>query len=389
MPAPAATSTKKSVLFLTTATNIGGMERVVCGLAREFGASGSNGRSERWVNRCVFPEDAKTPDLIAWCRAQGVEAEGSKALLGADRDHHWTDVRELARFIRTADPDVVNLHYGDNFISLKDTIAARLGMGGGARLVITVNHPTAWNAENEKKRKLTRLAAKMADAVVSISHATSEVLYQAGIPKSKVAQISCGLRPPARTFARDEARVRLGLRPDAFVVGTLARLERHKGIGDLISASSRIQIPDRDFQLAIAGKGEERPKLEMQAAECLNGRATFLGRVADTDEFYSACDVFALPSYLEGFGLVYVEAAFHGVPSIGTNAGGIPDAVENGKTGILIPPGDIEALAGALARLRDDATLREELGANARDRANREFTEAVMADRYESVFCGP
>jgi glycosyltransferase involved in cell wall biosynthesis len=108
--------------------------------------------------------------------------------------------------------------------------------------------------------------------------------------------------------------------------------------------------------------------------------------VPDTADLYAASDLFALPSYLEGFGLVYVEAAFHGVPSIGADMGGTREAILDGETGLLVPPGDRAALAGAIQRLRDDAVLRRRFGAAARARARARFAPARMADEYAAVF---
>lgn len=361
---------------MTTADNIGGMERIVCGLAREFAA-------RRWATRIVFPQSEKSARLLSWCRDQGVEAETSSSLLNAVAPHTRQDMLALRRFVRSARPDMVNLHYGDNYISLKDVLAVRLA--GRHRCIVTVHHPTPWDETNEQKRRMTGLAARFAHQIVTVSHATQEILIQAGIPARRITLIFNGLRPPDKTPNQTEARARLGLPASAFIVGALAQLVPRKGIGDLIEAAARVPDPRAELRLAIAGDGPERASLEALAAERLKDRAYFLGRVPDVDDFYAACDVFALPSYLEGFGLVYVEAAFHGVPSIGTNVGGCPDAVADKQTGLLVPPGNPSALAHAVQTLRDDPALRHALGRAARTRAHAEFTEAVMADRYQQI----
>ena len=120
----------------------------------------------------------------------------------------------------------------------------------------------------------------------------------------------------------------------------------------------------------------------------LSCRAQFLGRVADTTDAYAAADLFVMPSREEGFGLVYIEAAFHGVPSIGCRVGGVPVAIHEGKTGLLIEPGDTGALSAAIQQLRCDEGLRLRMGSAARERALAEFTEATMAQRYEQVLLG-
>jgi glycosyltransferase involved in cell wall biosynthesis len=98
--------------------------------------------------------------------------------------------------------------------------------------------------------------------------------------------------------------------------------------------------------------------------------------------------VFALPSRLEGFGLVYVEAAMYGVPSVGYRVGGVPEAVLDRRTGILVEPGDIVGLRRALIELRDDSTLRQTLGRAARQRAHAELDEDTMVRRFIELFNG-
>lgn len=368
---------QKKVLFLTTADNIGGMERVVCSLARQFAGRG-------WPVQTVFPEGGNRDALLEWCRAQGVDAQTSPALLNAAAAHTRQDMRRLTKFVRQAHPAIVNLHYGDNAISLKDVLAVR--MAGRHRCVVTVNHPTPWGETERSKRMLTRLAAVLAHKIVVISRATRQVLLEAGVPARKIALIPCGMPVPDARPNRAQARARSGLPEEAFIVGTLARLVAHKGIADLVEAAARVPDPNTELRLAVAGEGPERGALEALATERLKDRAIFLGRVPDVNDFYAACDVFALPSHLEGFGLVYAEAAFHGIPSIGTNVGGCPDVVEDGQTGLLVAPGDAAALARALERLQADPALRQRLGEAARARAHAEFTEQVMAERYQQIF---
>jgi len=366
-----------TIELLSTADNIGGMERVICGLAREFTARGCTVRT-------VFPDTPKRAALLNWCAEQGVTAETSPALLDAAAPHTWNSVKRLAQFLRERSPDIVSLHYGDNFISLKDLLAVRLS--GRRRCVVTVYHPTSWKEAGSKKRLLTRAAAMFADEITTISDATYDILREAGIPKRKLHNIPCGLRLPQQLLDRGEARARLGLPADATIIGSLARLVPHKGIDELIKATARLAGSRNKLFLAIAGDGPERPALQQLSASLLGDKARLLGRVPDVDEFFAACDFFVLPSHLEGFGLVYAEAAFHGVPSIGTNVGGVPDAVVHDRTGLLVPVNDLDALTNGVQRLFDDTGLRQRLGIAARARAHAEFTEHVMADRFEPVF---
>jgi glycosyltransferase involved in cell wall biosynthesis len=360
-------------LFLVTTDPVGGVGRVVVTLARGL-------RERGWHTQTLFPQSSVTEEARAWCRAQGVDIEAHPAVPHILSPHRWRDLPRLVRLVRASRADVVNLHYGGGHISLKDVLAVRLS--GVRRCVASVHHPVPWHVAGERKRRMTRLAGMLCHVVVANSRATAEVLRQAGVPEHKICLIPCGVPQPRNRPSRVEARQRLGVPTSAFVVSTLALLVRDKGIGDLIEAMARVPDPGGDSRLVVGGDGPARCELERLAASRLPGRATFLGRVPDTADVYAAADVFALPSYLEGFGLVYIEAALHGVPSIGATVGAVPETIRDGETGLLVPPGDVDALANAITRLRDNPDLCRQLGAAARTRALARFTDAAMIEAY-------
>jgi glycosyltransferase involved in cell wall biosynthesis len=372
----AAGTDRCDVLFLTTSVAIGGMERLVLSLARRFAM-------RRRAVRTVFPAAPQSASLLGWSRQQGVEAETHPAVLALDTPHSLRDLLALRRFVGESGAKVVNLHYGGNHISIKDVLAVRLA--GRRRCVVSLHLPVPWDDAGGQKRQMTRLAAHLCDALIVNSHATQDVLLQAGVPAKKVYLIPCGVRPPQRSLPMAEARRRLGLPADAFIVGCVSRLVEHKGVHDLIEAAARVPASDAKLLLVVAGDGPQRAALEQLGAARLGNRVSFLGHMPDPNDLYAAIDLFALPTRLEGFGMVYVEAAFRGVPSIGTNTGGVPDAIADGETGLLVPSGDRAALAAAILRLRDDPGFRLRLGEAARRRAHAQLTEEIMADRYEAV----
>jgi glycosyltransferase involved in cell wall biosynthesis len=353
------------------------MERVAACLAQEFATRG-------WAVRTVFAVGDESLHLLAWCHDQGVEAETNPAVLQVTDPHGYRDLLALRRLVRSSAPTVAHLHYGSSFISVRDVIAVRLA--GIRRCIVTTHHPEPWSHTGSRKRLLTRLASYLCTTVVVPSQAVGGILLEAGVPAQKIRVIWNGLQPPVASASRAESRSAFGLPQDAFVVGTLARLEPHKGIADLIEAVAHIPDSQGSLRLVVAGEGSQRQALEQLAISRLGDRALFPGHVRDTQPLYAASDVFALPSYLEGFGLAYVEAAFHGIPSIGCRVGGVPEAILDGQTGFLVPPGDQEALADALVRLRDDPALRAQLGSAAMARAFAEFTQGHMADEHERVY---
>ncbi len=366
------------VLFITTSPiDVSGVTRTSLDLARQFAARG-------WRVRSVFPPAPGGQALVERARGAGIMTEQHPAARDIVEPHTLRDMRALRRLAAAGRPDVVNIHYGQNYISLKDLIAARAARP--PRLVVTVHHPVPWSDMSGRKRMMTRLATLFAHAVTVNSRAMRDILLEAGVPARKIHMLPPGVQVPASLPGRDEARARLGLPVDAFVVGCVARLAPHKGVGDLIEAAARVPDPEGRLRVVVAGDGPERAALENLGAALLSSRGLLLGRVPDIGDVYAAADVLALPSHMEGFGLVYIEAAFHGVPSIGTNVGGVPDAIADGETGLLVPPGDPDALAAAIARVRDDPALRLRLGEAARTRAYAEFTEERMAKRYAAVF---
>ncbi len=385
---------RKKLLILMMGHGIAGVERTAVDLAREFKARG-------WATQLVFaqPVDGEPTRLavpgrtaaeertilLEWCRTQGVEAETSPTLHGAYATLSWQDVLNLRRFVAAHKPDIVNIQCGSNHVALKDVIAVRLA--GLARLVVSIHHPDPWG-EDIRRRTNTGRASRLCHALVAPSRATRDLLLEADVSARKIRIVPSGVPVPTRLPSRADARARLDIPPDAFVISSIARLVPHKSIDCLIEATARVPDPRGELRVVVAGDGPERADLEDLAAARLGPRAVFLGRIPDetVPDVYAASDLFCLPSQLEGFGLVYVEAAYRGVPSIGAKVGGVPDVILDGETGLLVPPGDPDALATAIARLRDDPALRARMGEAARTRAYAEFTVERMAERYAKVY---
>jgi glycosyltransferase involved in cell wall biosynthesis len=361
------------VLFLCAGSGIGGMERVVLTLAREF--------TVRHVPvRVILPDAEGAVQTRAWFVAQGVRADVDAALAHAFGRRRLGGVPALRTLVATSPSPVVNVHYGMNFPSLNDVLAIRLA---GKRVVASLHAGGGTDPPARRPRaRKTRIAAALCSSIVAVSGFQAERLIRDGVPPEKVRIVPNGVALPPYPLDRTTTRMCLGLPARAFVVATAARLTDRKGIADLIRA-----LPDGAF-LVVAGEGPERVRLEALAQEQLSGRHRFLGHVADMSVVYAAADLFALPSYEESFGLVFAEAALHSLPSVGTSVGGVPETVLAGQTGLLVPPGDLSRLAAALRLLQQDDALRDRLGRAACLRAHREFTAERMADRYEAVLFG-
>lgn len=355
---------------------LGGMERLVHRLTRHL--------VERGVAaRMVVPAVGATDTLLNSRRSPGVSVEASSAL----RASGWlrpADMLALRRFLRRTGARVVNIHSGVSNLPLLDILAVR----AAGRLRCVVSPHLIEPISSPVLAAATRVAGHLCDAMVVSTEALRGVLVSAGVPARFVHVIPTGVPAPINPPSRTAARKRLDIAAEAFAVGAVGRLVPAKGFDVLIAALARIPDADGRIRLIVAGGGPLQGALEMAAGKMLADRARFLGFVDDPTLVYAAIDVLAIPSFVEGIPLVLKEAAFHGVPCVASDLPGIRSAVVEGETGLLVPPGDIAALGTAIHQLRDDARLRERLGASARAHAATAYTESAMADRYAEVLVG-
>lgn len=162
---------------------------------------------------------------------------------------------------------------------------------------------------------------------------------------------------------------------------SVSRLVTRKGTAQLIEAFANVHKHRQNTALTIVGDGPERANLEeLVRQHNLTNVVTFVGKKSATEcaQYFAATDIFVLTPQdrwpdVEGFGMVYLEAAAFGKPSIGSDAGGVPEAVQDGVTGVIIPQGNTEALARAMEQLAGDAALRERLGTAGRKRVQDTF----------------
>ena len=221
-----------------------------------------------------------------------------------------------------------------------------------------------------------------------------------GVPPAKVAVLPNGIDPEeldastpkdSRDVVEEAVPQLKGASPLFLSVG---RLEAYKGFGDVLTALASIErsLPPT-WGWVIVGQGPERDALEGRVSS-LAGRVHLLGRAGERllHALYASADVFVHATRYEGSSLVTLEAMAHGLPVIATRAGGIPDKVVDGVTGVLVDPGDTTALAAALARLGKDEPGRRRLGAEGRARALQLFSWRTLAGAtlklYEELLAG-
>lgn len=252
---------------------------------------------------------------------------------------------------------------------------------------------------------LWRKAAPMVHRWIVVSHETaSDWQRELGIPSERIVVIPNGIdtsrfRPDAEE--RQATRARLGIPSDAPLLLAVGRLEQEKGFQVAIQALRQVRSRWPGARLLIVGEGNYRRPLE-QTAVSLNSQPNagtargntgnsaviFAGYVpnAQLPDLLAAADVFLMPTLCtEAFPLTVVEAMAAGLPVVASNIGGIPTAIEDGHTGLLVPTGRADALARAVERLIQDEPLRRSLAAAAREAAHSRFSREHMVAATERV----
>lgn len=223
--------------------------------------------------------------------------------------------------------------------------------------------------------RLRRLAMRKASRVVCTSNWGKDVVVRLGVSPGSVFVMNPKLdmakfQKPA---GLDAFKQREGLAGKKVVL-TVGHIIRGKGQHLVIEGMPEIARSFPDAVYVVAGTGPDVESLKRLASERgIADRVVFPGN-RDIVSFYHACDVFILPSLYESFGIVYIEAGACGKPVIGTNNGGVADAVADGESGLLVETGNVEAIVWALKKLLADVELRERLGRQGYERVLREFT---------------
>lgn len=303
---------------------------------------------------------------------------------GKDLISYW----RLWRLLRRLRPALVNTY---NLATLDVAPFARLA---GCR-VVHAEH--GWEAGREavpsKYIRLRQLMRPFIDRFVAVSNDLQDWLRDTvGVSAARVVCIHNGV-DDAR-FLRDaserlRARERLGIEEKTFVIGTVARLDPVKAQTLLVEAIGKLSGDpgSRAVLLLMVGEGPERGRLEaLIRTRELDHLVQLIGARDDVPELLNAFDVFALPSCNEGVSIAVLEAMAAELPIVATRVGGNPEVVADGETGLLVVPGDAEALAAALARYRDDAALALAHGKKGRARMRSEFSLDSMVQRYLRLY---
>ena len=285
--------------------------------------------------------------------------------------------RNLARFAAEHRIDVIDAHTSNGH-----SLALLMKLcGAQARIVVhrRVDYAPGRGFFNRRK-----YLSAMVDRYVAISSAIAAILADYGIPPAKIAVVRSAIDgKPYEIYDRAAERAALAsafsIDQNLVFLGNVSALSDQKDYPTLIRAAKILKERGLPFHVFVAGEGERRDELERLRMDLgMEYDVTFLGFIDQVPRFLSALDVFAMSSAYEGLGTILLEAAHAGLCLVATAVGGIPEAVVDGKSGILCPPGDPEALANALARVINDPRLRRSLAEGAKQHVNQEFSLGAM-----------
>ncbi|MBP2678926.1 MAG: glycosyltransferase [Deltaproteobacteria bacterium] len=240
------------------------------------------------------------------------------------------------------------------------------------------------------RRLINRWLARKTARIIAVSGPVREdIIRYDGVDPSKVVVIPNGVDPGRFDIplTRVEARERLGIPAEHFLIGTVGRLEEQKGLRYLVDAVRMLRERGKNAFLLVAGSGREEVRLREQATRGgIEDAVFFLGARRDVPDLYRAMDVFALSSLWEGGPITLLEAMASGLPVVATPVGFVPEVVRDGVNGFLVPARDPAMLGEALWRVREDPVRAAEIGREGRETVRDRYTHRHLAEKVMAVY---
>lgn len=360
------------VVHVVLSMDVGGLERNVLNQVRQAPRLG-----QRITIICL-----ERPGQLA------PEAEAHGATVICTRKRAGVALGQIAllrKVFGQIQPDVVHTHQiGALFYAGP---AARLA---GVRLVVHTEHGKERYAQQFRTRLLGRFAATFASTFFCLTQDMAAAVRASRIvPERKIRVIFNGIETAQFTRIHDSlgARRRLGIPDDAPVIGTVGRLTEIKRQDVLIRGFALLKQKYPAAHLVLVGDGPLRDDLEKLAADCgVADSVHFAGYQSPTAPFIQGMSIFALTSRSEGMPQAAIEAAVSALPIVASRVGGLPELIQERKTGLLVPVGDERALAEAFAQLLADPGRARCMGLAAREHAIATFDIRRMADDYHRHF---
>jgi glycosyltransferase involved in cell wall biosynthesis len=292
--------------------------------------------------------------------------------------------RSLHKFILNNHIDIVHSH------GYKSDFYARMAAGKTNVAVVATCHP--WIISNWRGAlyaKIDRLNLRSFTKIAAVSKSVMRKLRQAGIQEEKISLIHNGIDLARFTnhLNIQQSRIKFDLAPRKCIIGSIGRLDPEKGHIHLVEAAAQIHKLHPDIAFAIAGTGSLQEHLVRRTLE--TGSSAFFafpGFVKEISAFLAAIDIFVLPSLTEGMPMALLEALASKKPVIASAVGDIGEVIESGKSGLLIPPGDTQALVRALDQLLTHPDRANDLAETGYQRVRDHFSARCMSSKYGELY---
>lgn len=360
------------VLQLTSTTVIGGTERMVLQLVK---------RMNRDLFEPIVLSLIRAGEFIDECKREGIEAE----LLDCRHPLHLRPWARFLEIVRRRQIDLVHL-YG-----LRANLPGRpVARRGGVRAVVAgIRNIDPWRKWYHST--LDRWTARWVDRFVSNSEAGRRIaIEREGFEPSRVLTIHSGIEPKRRadSYDRSALRRKFEIAPETSpVVAVIANLREQKRHRDLVDAAAALAEKMPSLTFLCAGRDRMQGEVQRYAVERGVGRQfRWLDYVANVDEVIAASDFCALPSSFEGLPASILEVMAMGRTIIATPVGGVPEVVQDGRNGLIVPVGEPAKLAQAIERLATDESLRRGFENEALATIERDFSVDRMVERTEKLY---
>jgi glycosyltransferase involved in cell wall biosynthesis len=272
-------------------------------------------------------------------------------------------IGQLRQLFRKEAPDIIQTH------SLKSHFLVRLTRPARTPWIAFHHGYTTTDLKMHLYNQLDRWSLPAADRVITVCSPFAEMLERSGVKRERIRVLQNTIEPlNGSAESALSVRRRCGLPDNARIVLAIGRLSKEKGHRHLVEAAGLLKQsrPDIDFLMLLIGDGPERARLEEQVKNLnCQDRVRFLGHQQNPLPFYELADIFVLPSMTEGSPNVLLEAMMAKTPTVATAVGGVPEMVQDGRSALLVRPGEPAALAAGIAKLLDDAALAGALAGNA------------------------
>ena len=354
-------------------------------------ATGTNGGAQEHLYNLVTRVDRSRYELSVVSLSGGSAVRKLRRagvpVLVIDEADDAIAVGALAAHLAEVRPDVVHNHMFRAETVGTRAVMALAGIGHRRPYVVGTVHSSRVRSR-EDRDELARLTPEM-DRLIAVSKAIVAKIEHEGRATVPVDLIYNGVdlqrydhQEPCCTL-RDE----YGMEAGAAIVGVVARLEPEKGHPTLLEAWPLVLREVANAYLLVVGEGRDRETLEQQARDLrIAHRVVFTGRRDDVPAVTAALDCAVLPSYREAQGLTILEAMALSRPVVATNVGGIPEMIDDGVTGLLVPPHDAPALAAAITRVLVDHPFADTIARAGHDLVHDRFCVELMARAIETIY---